>query len=228
MLVQDVIWEIAKRRSEQFEYSSTLEWEYELTGAPITGFDGQYSNLEKFLSNDIEVTPGSGARNLTQSSEEVLVKVKFKVGSDLSVLADNKIDSLRFNLVFSNLTHENMSFSNPVPIQGSVWLEKDSMTFYKTVTDLEVNQIAELEFRITVVSSGNYTDVNLLANEDNVVAQCQGILLQDIYSDPGLSRVSHYQTGLPSDLQKRAYATLSYYEYMNFIIEIPLTFSYSI
>ncbi|MHC1590469.1 MAG: hypothetical protein ACXQS8_00110, partial [Candidatus Helarchaeales archaeon] len=227
VLVQDVVWELAQRSSEVFTYPSSLEWSYELTGSFTTKLDSSYSSLTKFLSNDISVTPGSGSRTITNSIERIHFKISLKVGDDLSILSDNRLDSLRFNLVFKNSSHENISFANPEPIQGGVWMESDTIAFFKTARDLKENDIVELEFLLTVISTGNYSDENLLSNEENIVVQSQGTLLQDIYSSAGFENVYYYQTGLPSDLQKRAFAALTYQTYLNFIIKIPLTFSYS-
>lgn len=228
VIVSDVIWDAARRRSERLEYPSSLEWTYDIEGTSyLSVIDTAYPSLTKFISNDIDVTPYSSQHTLTQANEEINVKVHFKVGDDLSALADNKMDSLRISLVFNNLTHENISYRSPIPINGSAWIEENTVSFYKTQYELDEHNMIDLEFNITIISTGNYTDVNLLANNDNIVAQCHAILLQDVYTSMSFAPLVFNLAGKPSDVQQRAYNARSYQNAMNFVIKIPFEFSYN-
>ncbi|MHA1768023.1 MAG: hypothetical protein ACTSVK_17385 [Promethearchaeota archaeon] len=212
-------------RDGMMSYPSSVWWNHNLTNTDLDLY--RTSHLYTYLKKPIftsNIYPQS--TNLT-TTQNLSISLTIIGGANLTGF--DKIDLLKISFSFKN--QENVTFSNPLAFNSSLYTDKGEFTFYKIVYDVRANQEIKLKFNITINCKNNFTNLNLLnpLQDAQVVVQFKDKLIGFIYGNHLTSdEVQLEQLNAISKRAIEAWSNLRRDKYINLLILFPLIYNSTI
>jgi len=208
-------------------YPSSLWWNHNVTNTELDLFHD--TDLYNYVKKPILITSlfPDPASNLTGTH---MLNLKLTVEGGSSLTGNNKIDFLQMSFSFRD--QDNVSFSNPIAINSSLFINDNEITFTKTIYDFNFNYgQAILEFNLTINCLNNFTNLNLINPQQNaqIFIQIKDKLITHIYDEyigPDEAQIDPIND--ISSKAKEAWSNLVRYKYLNLFYRVPLIYNATI
>ncbi|NHI93284.1 MAG: hypothetical protein EAX96_12370 [Candidatus Lokiarchaeota archaeon] len=222
--IPNIDFNIIKISDGLMNYPCSVWWNHNLTN---TTLDSQKTDLNNYITNlHLDTSINSLTTNLNSTQD---LNVKFSISGGNSLTGFNKIDMLKLSFSFKN--QENITFTRPLPINSSLFINNDEITFCKVAYDIKANQEIIFEFNLTINCKNNFTNLNLINPIQNsqIFIQFKNKLINDIYSHYStLGEASLERINDLSNKAKEAWNNLDRIKYLNLLIKVPLIYNSSI